>query len=709
MEKISVIVPVYNTEKYVADCINSLLEQTYKHIEIILVDDSSHDLCKQLLEVLSKKDHRIVLYHLRKKGGVGAARNYGVKKANGDYIYFMDSDDYLPEKTLEILIKNIKDYSMIRGQMKETDFSNGMAIVFDGLFKLKLYTDNRYNLIKNNSALHFLFEKKFVLDHALKFSEDVEVYSDLAFMIPALINADQIPHVKEAVYFRRRRNDPIGNPSLRQLGTEIKLNNFLCIYTELKEKYMDSDANNFLDAKLLNFYRKTVVTHFKDNARVDLHFEQLSEAVRKIQPDVLNVYDVFLKKEINALGHGDIHRYKKVNARHHLLRDLRRVVKSKRNLYEFIYKRIFMKSQLKQKLVFFESFQGRSYSDSPKYIYEYMLNKNMDYKYVWCTNERQDIPGNPIQVKRLSLQYYYYLAKARFWVSNARMPNNAVKREGTTYLQTWHGTPLKQLAADMEDVHMPGTNSAKYKRNFFNETQKWDYLIAPNAYSAGIFKRAFWFSGTMIESGYPRNDILYNESNEKSIMGLKEKMNIPQDKKVILYGPTWRDDEYYGKGKYKFTLKLDLAKMQQQLGDEYVVLLRMHYVIASQMDISDFVGFAYDFSSYNDVGELYLISDILITDYSSVFFDFANLKRPILFYTYDLEKYRDQLRGFYIDIEKELPGPLLMSTDEVTDAIINIDNVQNEYAEKYDAFYDRFCNWDDGYATEKAVKKVFQG
>src|SRR5699024_11028755 len=595
--KVSVIIPVHNTEEYIESCIMSLIKQTYKNIEMLIINDGSNEVCGQLLEKLSKKDNRIKLYQFQERRGVGAARNFGVEKADGDYIYFLDSDDYLPEKTLEILVNNIKDNQMIRGRMKTTDFSSGLAIILDGLFQVNLYTDNKYNLIKNNSALHFLFKKEFIVDHALKFSEDVEVYSDLAFMIPALIHAEQVPHVREAVYFRRRRNDPIGNPSLRQTDVEFRIKDYLSVYCELKEAYIDETANAFLDIQFLNFYRKTIVTYFEDGARVDEYFKPLSDAVKKIHPAVLNDYDTFLKKEIRALESRNLNQYKKVNARHHLLRDIRNGLRSKREFYKFMYKRVFMKTRLQNRLVFFESFQGRSYSDSPKYIYEYMRNNNMDYKYIWCTNEKQDIPGNPVQVKRLSLRYFYYLARAKYWVSNARLPNNVEKREETSYLQTWHGTPLKQLAADMEDVHMPGTNSAKYKRNFFNETQKWDYLIAPNAYSSDIFKRAFWFDGTMVESGYPRNDVLYNKDNEEAIKNLKIKMNIPLHKKVALYAPTWRDDEYYGKGQYKSTLQLDLAEMQQQLVNEYVVLLRMHYVIASQMDISEFEGFAYDFSS----------------------------------------------------------------------------------------------------------------
>ena len=148
--------------------------------------------------------------------------------------------------------------------------------------------------------------------------------------------------------------------------------------------------------------------------------------------------------------------------------------------------------------------------------------------------------------------------------------------------------------------------------------------------------------------------------------------------------------------------------LKKEFSDEYVVLLRMHYWIVDQLDLSKYPGFVYNGSDYDDITELYMISDICMTDYSSVFFDYANLKRPILYYMYDLEKYRDVLRGFYLDVEKELPGPILQTNDEVVEAIKNIDKVTEEYKDKYAEFYDRFCCIDDGHAAERVVKAVFE-
>src|SRR5699024_5458706 len=236
---------------------------------------------------------------------------------------------------------------------------------------------------------------------------------------------------------------------------------------------------------------------------------------------------------------------------------------------------MFLKMTIKEDTIIFESFLGKSYSDSPKYIYEHMVKNNMNFKYIWIFKEKKkNLFGNPIQIKRFSLKYFYYMARAKYWVNNSRIPKTLNKRKDNIYLQTWHGTPLKTLVFDMKDVY---SADPAYKRNFYNQSRRWDYLSSPNAYSSNIFRRAFKYDKEMLEYGYPRNDILYQKNTDESISALKKKMNLPADKKVVLYAPTWRDDEFYAKGQYKFTLQLDLKELQKQLGNEYIVILRMHY------------------------------------------------------------------------------------------------------------------------------------
>ncbi|CAH0238556.1 Teichoic acid poly(glycerol phosphate) polymerase [Peribacillus sp. Bi96] len=363
-----------------------------------------------------------------------------------------------------------------------------------------------------------------------------------------------------------------------------------------------------------------------------------------------------------------------------------------------------------QKLVVFESFLGKQYSCNPRAIYEYLQSHHPEYKMYWSVDKRytSQFEGAGIPyLKRFSLSWLLKMTRARYWVTNSRLPLWIPKPKHTVYLQTWHGTPLKKLAADMKEVHMPGTTTESYKENFHAESSKWDYLISPNAYSSEIFARAFNVDQSkIIETGYPRNDLLYNGNNRDTIDSLKRKLGIPSEKKVILYAPTWRDDEFYGKGKYKFDIKLDLNQLKQELGDEYVILLRLHYLISENLDLSAYQGFAYNLSSYEDISHLYLISDLLITDYSSVFFDYANLKRPMLFYVYDIENYRDKLRGFYFDFETNAPGSLVKTSDEIIDSIKAI---ESENTVEMNRFHERFCALEDGQATRRVIEKVFLG
>ncbi len=375
------------------------------------------------------------------------------------------------------------------------------------------------------------------------------------------------------------------------------------------------------------------------------------------------------------------------------------------------YKKMFLKMPIKKNRVLFESFLGRNISGNPKYIYNHFVENGLDKKYelVWILNDtNESIEGRSKTVKRKSLKYYYYMATSRYWVFNARQGDEIVKREGITYLQTWHGTPLKRLGADMFNATMAGVNDVeKYKQKFKKNSSRWDYLIAQNQYSADIFKRAFYFDNEMLTYGYPANDILYRANNTEDINKLKEKFKIPKDKKVILYCPTWREDKFFKKGHYKMSLELELDKMKKELGDEYIILLRLHYLITNSINIADYEGFAYDFSGAYDIQELYLVSDVQITDYSSTMFDYANLRRPEIFFAYDLENYRDSLRGFYFELEEDAPGPVVKTTEEVIYWLKNLDKISIEYKEKEEAFYNKFCNMDSSNASKRIVDKVF--
>jgi len=175
----------------------------------------------------------------------------------------------------------------------------------------------------------------------------------------------------------------------------------------------------------------------------------------------------------------------------------------------------------------------------------------------------------------------------------------------------------------------------------------------------------------------------------------------------VLYAPTWRDDEFYGQGRYRMSMQLDLAAARRMLGDDHVLLVRRHPNVVDPIP-DDGSGFVRDVSTYPDMADLLSVTDVLITDYSSVMFDFANTGRPILLFTYDLEHYRDRLRGFYFDFEREAPGPLLMTSEDVVKTLAEIAVDRNAYAAERKAFQLRFCDLDDGNATKRVVDRMLE-
>jgi len=237
----------------------------------------------------------------------------------------------------------------------------------------------------------------------------------------------------------------------------------------------------------------------------------------------------------------------------------------------------------------------------------------------------------------------------------------------------------------------------------------WDVLLSPNPFSTQIMRQAFRYDGEILESGYPRNDVLRSPDAGSIAADVRRRLGLPEGKRVVLYAPTWRDNQYYASGRYRFDLRLDLEQAWRRLGDDHVFLIRGHHHMAEDVSAGARPDFAINVTAYPDISELFLVSDVLITDYSSVMFDFAPTGRPMVFFTYDLEQYRDKLRGFYFDFEAEAPGPLLATSDEVVSAIAGIDAVASAHRPAYEAFTAKFCPLDDGKAAARACDRIFGG
>jgi Putative glycosyl/glycerophosphate transferases involved in teichoic acid biosynthesis TagF/TagB/EpsJ/RodC len=384
----------------------------------------------------------------------------------------------------------------------------------------------------------------------------------------------------------------------------------------------------------------------------------------------------------------------------------KRLYKTAKNAVVLFYRVMCFLFPVKKNRIVFDSSLGKSYAGNPRYIYECIVSNGYDMKWdcIWFyETEKYNIPGMSRQVRYGRLRYLYYMATAKVWVFDSRQPEFLIRRKGTYYIQTWHGTPLKKLALDMEDVFMVGEKDIDtYKELFVKNVHTWDYLISQNPFSSSTFRRAFDFKKEMLEIGYPRNDILLRENTPDDIRRYRKNLGLPLDKKVILYAPTFRDDEYSDDDHYQFHPQISFDLMQQQLGDEYVMIVKYHYLIMDSVDWSPYEGFIYHFDQSRDIAELYLVSDFLITDYSSVMFDYSILDRPMFFFAYDFYKYKNELRGFYFSYRGEMPGPISTTTEELIRDIKKYDPAV--YREKAHRFREKYNSIDDGRASARVLE-----
>ncbi|GAB3652570.1 hypothetical protein GCM10027589_10150 [Actinocorallia lasiicapitis] len=368
-----------------------------------------------------------------------------------------------------------------------------------------------------------------------------------------------------------------------------------------------------------------------------------------------------------------------------------------------------VKEQGLRDTVLYSCFNGRQYSDSTRAIHEELVRRGAPLEHLWVVGDGQvALPPSAKAVRLNGREWHEAVASSRYIVTNHRIGDWFHRHPDQTVLQTWHGTPLKKIGRDVKEVHFayaPGMQKAMATAEREPRLPEWTHLVSPNKFSTKILKRAFKFEGEIIEAGYPRNDVLYAPDAAEIAADVRARLGIPDGKKIVLYAPTWRDDQFYGRGRYKADWRIDLDQFAEELGDDHVLVARLHPNVVDGAPDHPSV---FDAGAYPDIAELYLAADVLVSDYSSVMFDYANLRRPMIFYTYDLAHYRDKLRGFYFDFEKESPGPLVETSADLIAAIRDLPSLNDKYAAAYDTFYDRFCALDDGKAAARVVDKVFK-
>jgi CDP-glycerol glycerophosphotransferase (TagB/SpsB family) len=351
--------------------------------------------------------------------------------------------------------------------------------------------------------------------------------------------------------------------------------------------------------------------------------------------------------------------------------------------------------------IVYVAFRGH-FSDSPRAIYEALLARGVDATHTWLAAEHtaSTYPADVDRVLFGSPECIAALESADLVVSNDHIPLDWEKKAGATYLQTWHGTMLKRIHNDV--LWAPEGRLAYLDQDI----ARWDLLLSPNAVTTERLRKAFGFTGPIHETGLPRNDLLSSPRRDEVRAQVRADLGIGPGQTAVLYTPTWRDKLVFEKdGTQDFEFAIDLEDFSARLGNDHVLLLRLHNMVMDRLEVVD--GSAVrDVCSHPDIRDLYLAADLMVTDYSSTMFDFAITGRPLLFYTYDLDSYRDEQRGFYFDLEDVAPGPLVRDSRELVSAIADVDKIRSGYAEPYARFQETFCHLEDGSATERVLDLI---
>ncbi|MGH3011429.1 MAG: CDP-glycerol glycerophosphotransferase family protein [Gaiellaceae bacterium] len=365
------------------------------------------------------------------------------------------------------------------------------------------------------------------------------------------------------------------------------------------------------------------------------------------------------------------------------------------------YYAVQLRAPMEPNLAVFAAYWYRGYSCNPRAIYEKLREEAPWVRGVWVVEKRfaGSFPPEIEHVIAGTRDYYRLIARARYFVNNVNFPNEFVKRKGTVHVQTHHGTPLKTMGLDLK-----GAYTASKRMNFdrlLRRAARWDYSISSNELSTRIWKRVYPVPFETLEIGYPRNDALVN-AIQGDIDRIRGELGIASGQCAILFAPTHREYQE------TYIPPLDLERLARELGPDYVILMRAHYLYDGELEPEQRGrgGNILDVTAHPSIEDLCLAADVLLTDYSSVMFDYAVLDRPIVVHAPDWDEYQ-RLRGTYFDLLAEPPGVVTTTDDELV-AAFRSGAVWGEEAGRLRAtFRARFASLDDGHASERVVRKVW--
>ncbi|MFG3051759.1 CDP-glycerol glycerophosphotransferase family protein [Kitasatospora sp. NPDC048239] len=734
---LSIVLPVHGVERFLPRCLDSILESgpagepreasaaEEPRFEVIAVDDLSPDRCGEILDEYAARDPRLRVLHLGENQGLGGARTAALPEVSGEYIWFVDSDDWLPEGTVAAVLDELE-----RERAREKEGDAPADVLLTGF--THVYPDggtepNPWRQVLAGSPLeqgctlaehpalfrtvmsvwNKVFRREFLLGLGVSFGRGF--YEDISVTYPALLAAGRLRYLDRPCYFYRRgRAGAITSTASPKHADAFAQYDAIFAFLDRTERPVPDALRTLVFERTV---QQALTVHdtpglVPPELRKDF-FRRIAEHFARHRPAGYRFPGGLRGVQYRLAARGSRIAYAELRRTGRLPRELKRgaravapaVRRGVRSSARFTAYNAFRRLPLDEHLAVYAAYWHRGYACSPAAIYEKARELAPAVRGVWVVENRTQAATLPTGVPYVIVNTPAYLkamATAKYFVNNVNFPRTMVKRPGTVHVQTQHGTPLKAMGMDLRD-HPVAADGMDFSR-LQEAVDRWDFLVSSNPHTSEHFARAFPGRYEMLDTGYPRNDRLAN-TTPAEVAAMRERFGLAPGRTAVLYAPTHRE----GQGGY--VPLVDVRELARRLGPGFTLLVRTHYFhTGGPGDLVAGEGAAeiVDVSAHPTVEDLYLAADVLVTDYSSMMFDYAVLDRPVVVFAPDWEQYQ-RVRGVYFDLFAQPPGAVTVDADGLAAALLAGDPEPAARA----AFRERFCPWDDGGAAERVVRRVF--
>ncbi|WP_369182587.1 CDP-glycerol glycerophosphotransferase family protein [Streptomyces sp. Y1] len=724
---LSIVLPVHGVERFLPRCLDSILGDTAaveSRFEVVAVDDLSPDGSGAILDAYAARDRRLRVLHLDENRGLGGARAAALPQLRGEYVWFVDSDDWVPERTVSVLLDELaqEHRRATPADVLITDFThvypdggtepNPWRHVLTGSPLIEGCTLAEHPALFRTvmSVWNKVFRRAFLAGLDVSFGPGY--YEDISVTYPALLAAERLRYLDRPCYnYRRGRDGAItatASPKHADVFAQYDaIFAFLdradrpgppvpeALRTQVFERTVQQALNVYDSPGLVPADRRK--DFFR---RIAQHFERHRPAGYRFPGGVRGV-------QYRLAARGARIAYAELRRTGRLPRELKRgaravapaVKKGVRSGARFTAYNAFRRLPLDEHLAVYAAYWHRGYACSPAAIYEKAKELAPQIRGVWVVENRRQADAMPDGVPYVIVNtpaYLKVMATAKYFVNNVNFPRTMAKRPGTVHVQTQHGTPLKAMGMDLRG--RPEAAEGMDFDRLQEAIDRWDFLVSSNPHTSEHFARAFPGHYEMLDTGYPRNDRLANATREE-VRAMRERIGLRPGTTAVLYAPTHRG----GRGGY--LPLLDVTDLARKLGPDFTLLVRTHYFHTGgpgDLTVDQDAARIVDVSAHPVVEDLYLAADALVTDYSSMMFDYAVLDRPVVVFAPDWEEYQRE-RGVYFDLFALPPGAVTVDAEGLAKALLAGDPEPAARAR----FRARFCVWDDGGAAERVVRRVF--